>query len=198
MRTKRRYLYYVAIALVVAFTFGLYFYTFHGRISDDSYVWSNFGNYINGLLTPLLTIINIAVFIELTIAIYQLEEQRSEKALENEREVLLMQLRKQEIDTFIQQMNRLNNYSSREEHIESVQQIWYYLQDFEKTGLKYFKFEEGVFADQLVRRLSISILQYKSDLDENKEWDRELFNKIYDTKAQLVNALVDSALNHKN
>jgi len=109
-----------------------------------------------------------------------------------------MQLRKQEIDTFIQQMNRLNNYSSREEHIESVQQIWYYLQDFEKTGLKYFKFEEGVFANQLVRRLSISILQYKSDLDENKEWDRELFNKIYDTKAQLVNALVDSALNHKN
>ena len=198
MRTKRRYLYYVAIAFVVAFTFGLYFYTFHGRISDDSSVWSNFGNYINGLLTPLLTIINIAVFIELTIAIYQLEEQRSEKALENEREVLLMQLRKQEIDTFIQQMNRLNNYSSREEHIESVQQIWYYLQDFEKTGLKYFKFEEGVFADQLVRRLSISILQYKSDLDENKEWDRKLFNKIYDTKAQLVNALVDSALNHKN
>ena len=134
MRTKRRNLYYVAIASVVAFTFGLYFYTFHGRISDDSSVWSNFGNYINGLLTPLLTIINIAVFIELTIAIYQLEEQRSEKALENEREVLLMQLRKQEIDTFIQQMNRLNNYSSREEHIESVQQIWYYLQDFEKTG----------------------------------------------------------------
>ena len=56
MRTKRRYLYYVAIAFVVAFTFGLYFYTFHGRISDDSSVWSNFGNYINGLLTPLLTI----------------------------------------------------------------------------------------------------------------------------------------------
>ena len=197
MITKRKYIYYAAIALVVAFTFGIYFFTFHGSISDDSNVWSNFGNYINGLLTPLLTIINIAVFIELTIAISQLEEQRSEKALEKEQELLLMQLRKQEIDTFIQQMNRLNNYSSRKEHIESVQQIWYYLQDFEKTGLKYFKFDEGVFADHLIRRLSISILQYKSDLEENKEFDKELFNKIYDTKAQLVNTLVGSALSHK-
>lgn len=197
MITKRKYIYYAAIALVVAFTFGIYFFTFHGSISDDSNVWSNFGNYINGLLTPLLTIINIAVFIELTIAISQLEEQRSEKALEKEQELLLMQLRKQEIDTFIQQMNRLNNYSSRKEHIESVQQIWYYLQDFEKTGLKYFKFDEGVFADHLIRRLSISILQYKSDLEENKEFDKELFNKIYDTKAQLVNTLVGSALRHK-
>ncbi len=197
MITKRKYIYYAAIALVVALTFGIYFFTFHGSISDDSNVWSNFGNYINSLLTPLLTIINIAVFIELTIAISQLEEQRSEKALEKEQELLLMQLRKQEIDTFIQQMNRLNNYSSRKEHIESVQQIWYYLQDFEKTGLKYFKFDEGVFADHLIRRLSISILQYKSDLEENKEFDKELFNKIYDTKAQLVNTLVGSALSHK-
>jgi hypothetical protein len=197
MITKRKYIYYAAIALVVALTFGIYFFTFHGSISDDSNVWSNFGNYINGLLTPLLTIINIAVFIELTIAISQLEEQRSEKALEKEQELLLMQLRKQEIDTFIQQMNRLNNYSSRKEHIESVQQIWYYLQDFEKTGLKYFKFDEGVFADHLIRRLSISILQYKSDLEENKEFDKELFNKIYDTKAQLVNTLVGSALSYK-
>lgn len=197
MITKRKYIYYAAIALVVALTFGIYFFTFHGSISDDSNVWSNFGNYINGLLTPLLTIINIAVFIELTIAISQLEEQRSEKTLEKEQELLLMQLRKQEIDTFIQQMNRLNNYSSRKEHIESVQQIWYYLQDFEKTGLKYFKFDEGVFADHLIRRLSISILQYKSDLEENKEFDKELFNKIYDTKAQLVNTLVGSALSHK-
>ena len=197
MITKRKYIYYAAIALVVALTFGIYFFTFHGSISDDSNVWSNFGNQINGLLTPLLTIINIAVFIELTIAISQLEEQRSEKALEKEQELLLMQLRKQEIDTFIQQMNRLNNYSSRKEHIESVQQIWYYLQDFEKTGLKYFKFDEGVFADHLIRRLSISILQYKSDLEENKEFDKELFNKIYDTKAQLVNTLVGSALSHK-
>lgn len=197
MITKRKYIYYAAIALVVALTFGIYFFTFDGSISDDSYVWSNFGNYINGLLTPLLTIINIAVFIELTIAISQLEEQRSEKALEKEQELLLMQLRKQEIDTFIQQMNRLNNYSSRKEHIESVQQIWYYLQDFEKTGLKYFKFDEGVFADHLIRRLSISILQYKSDLEENKEFDKELFNKIYDTKAQLVNTLVGYALSHK-
>ena len=197
MITKRKYIYYAAIALVVALTFGIYFFTFHGSISDDSNVWSNFGNYINGLLTPLLTIINIAVFIELTIAISQLEEQRSEKALEKEQELLLMQLRKQEIDTFIQQMNRLNNYSSRKEHIESVQQIWYYLQDFEKTGLKYFKFDEGVLADHLIRRLSISILKYKSDLEENKEFDKELFNKIYDTKAQLVNTLVGSALSHK-
>lgn len=197
-RTKLKIiLLYSAIAIFIAFALGLYFHMFHGEFSDDSYIWANFGNYINGLLTPFLTIVNIIVFVKLTMAIDNMEEQRSAKALETERELLLMQLQKQEIDAFIQQMNRLNNYSSRKEHIESVQQIWYYLHDFEQTGLKFFKFEDGVLAKQSLRSLSISLMKYKLDLEENKEFDKELFNKIYDSKAELISYLVDSALSHK-
>ena len=74
---NKRYLYYAEIFLFMAIVFGIYFCMFHGDLSDDSYIWSNFGNYINGFLTPLLTIINIIVFIELTIAISNIEEHRS-------------------------------------------------------------------------------------------------------------------------
>jgi len=40
-----------------------YFILFHYGFSNDSSAWSNFGDYINGILTPILTAVNIYVFI---------------------------------------------------------------------------------------------------------------------------------------
>lgn len=196
---NKRYLYYAAIFLFVAIVFGIYFCMFHGDLSDDSYIWSNFGNYINGFLTPLLTIINIVVFIELTIAISNIEEHRSEKALENEKQLLLMQLKKQELDTFIRQMIKIDDYNTREEGIKAIRPVTYYLQAFEKTGLKYFDLKENhEHVAQLLRSFSFRLNQYVNMLEENKDFDEELFHKIYNTKEELMKILVDSTLNDNN
>ena len=56
------------------------------------------------------------------------------------------------------------------------------------------KIEEGVFADRQVKNLWLSLQKYKIDLEENKDFDVELFNEMYDSKAKLIRILVNSAL----
>lgn len=191
---NKRYLYYAAIFLFVALVFGIYFSMFNSNLSDDSYIWSNFGNYINGFLTPLLTIINIVVFIELTIAISNIEEQRSEKALKNERQLLLMQLRKQEIDTFVKQTNRILEGKTKEEKIESLQQVADYLTSFNETGFKWFNIEDNDNTKFKISHLAVCLRTLQYDLEGNLSSQKDIFTKIYDKKAEITNALVEATL----
>ena len=191
---NKRYLYYAAIFLFVALVFGIYFSMFNGNLSDDSYIWSNFGNYINGFLTPLLTIINIVVFIELTIAISNIEEQRSEKALKNERQLLLMQLRKQEIDTFVKQTDRILEGKTKEEKIESLQQVADYLTSFNETGFKWFNIEDNDNTKFKISHLAVCLRTLQYDLEGNLSSQKDIFTKIYDKKAEITNALVEATL----
>ena len=104
-----------------------YFIFFHYGFSNESNSWSNFGDYFNGVLSPILTAVNIYVFIRLTTTISNIESKRVQEAIaqeklhsareleqakelfdkelehdtirlereiENERKLLLMQLRK--------------------------------------------------------------------------------------------------------
>ena len=44
----------------------LYFFKFHGELSDASSDWSSFANYLSGIWMPLLTICNVWLFYKLT------------------------------------------------------------------------------------------------------------------------------------
>lgn len=183
---------YFAIIIFVAFALGLYFHMFHGELSDDSYIWANFGNYINGLLTPFLTIVNIIVFIRLTMAIDNMEEQRSAKAIETEKQLLLMQLRKQEIDTLVEQLYKIDNYDPLKNGIDSLRHVVVYLHAFKDTGLKYFELKNNAQAELLVNSLWLHLQQYMDMVKENKEYDDKLYYSIYDSRAELIKVLVES------
>lgn len=78
-------------ACLLAFLFSivlvlLYFRFFHYGFSNDSNSWSNFGDYFNGVLSPILTAVNIYVFIRLTSTISKIEDNRANRALEQEKE----------------------------------------------------------------------------------------------------------------
>lgn len=195
----------IAIASVIVLVVGFYFYHFNGSISQDSSLWSNFGNYINGVLMPVLTVINIYVFIKLTTEISKLEERRSENAMskENERieremqhekEMLLLQLRKQELDVFIKQMNKIFDNSSGSIRIELLQQVADYLKSFSETGLKWFNLENHEITKNEINSMWVKLNKYIYNIQDNKAFDEELFNKIYDTKAKLTNTLMEATL----
>ena len=183
---------YLAIIIFVAFALGLYFHMFHGELSDDSYIWANFGNYINGLLTPFLTIVNIIVFIKLTMAIDNMEEQRSAKAIETEKQLLLMQLRKQEIDTLVEHLYKIDNYDPLKNGIDSLRHVVVYLHAFKDTGLKYFELKNKAHVELLVNSLWLDIQQYMEMVKENKEYDAKLYYSIYDSRAELIKVLVEA------
>lgn len=195
----------IAIVSVVILVVGFYFYHFNGSISQDPDSWSNFGNYINGVLMPVLTAINIYVFIKLTTEVSKLEERRSENAIskenerieremQHEREMLLLQLRKQELDVFIRQMNRIFDNSSDSISIESLQQVADYLKSFGETGLKWFNLENYEITKNEINSMWVKLNRYIYNIQNNKAFDEELFNKIYDTKAKLTNILMEATL----
>ena len=195
----------VCIILVSLCVIAFYLYVFHDGLSEDSSVWSNFGDYINGVLTPILTAINIYVFIKMTIAISNLEERRTknalafedarlEKEMRHEKELLMMQLRKQEIDTFVNQTNRIYEYSSKEKRIEALQQVTDYLTSFAETGFKWFNIEDKNHTERRIGYLTVGLRTILFNLEENKETSEDIYNKIYDAKAEITNTLVEAAL----
>lgn len=192
---NKKYFYYAAILLFLAIALGIYFYMFHGDLSEDSYIWSNFGNYINGFLTPLLTIINIIVFIELTIAISKIEDHRSEKALENEKKLLLMQLRKQELDIFVKQTNRIYDGNTIEERVETLRQVSDYLSSFCETGLKWFNIDNNK-TKRNIDFLVVSLRTIQYDMDANIKSPKEVYEKVSELKDEITNTLVEAALNN--
>ncbi len=195
----------LCIVLTSIVILAFYFFMFNDGLSKDSNSWSNFGDYVNGVLTPILTAINIYVFIKMTIAISSLEERRTinaneieeirlEKEMQHEKEMLMMQLRKQEIDTFVKQMNRIFDYSSIENRKQSLQQVIDYLTSFCETGFKWFNIEDRSHTKHRIDYLIVSLRTVLFNLEDNRQSSEELFIKIYDAKSEITNTLVETAL----
>lgn len=88
----------VVISLFV-FTAGLYLCVFHFGLSMISTDWANFGSFFNGLLSPILTAINIFVFIGISYNLSTLDDKRTENMIAGQRSITLMEFRKREIDS---------------------------------------------------------------------------------------------------
>lgn len=44
----------IFLGLITVVVFGFYFFNFHGRLSDENEVWGTFGDYVGGILNPLI------------------------------------------------------------------------------------------------------------------------------------------------
>lgn len=110
--TRKKYVYYVTASVTLIIT-AIYFYHFHNGFSQSPADWSSFADYICGLLSPLLALLNIIVFIDLTKSIEQNrlaiekdkekeEEYRHKKSIEHQRQMQIFQLR-------IEEIHRLDN-----------------------------------------------------------------------------------------
>ena len=104
---KYRHVIYIIIGLLLIGTLFLYVWFYHNGISNNISDWSAFGNYFSGFMMPFLTIANIVVFIELTIAISDYEGKRSVKEMEQQKALLIMQFRRQSVESFYQHINPL-------------------------------------------------------------------------------------------
>lgn len=191
----------IAIIAVTICCLGFYFYMFNNGLSNDSNSWSNFGDYVNGVLTPIFTVINIYVFIKLTTAISRLEEKRyensmeiedkrREKEIEHEKELLLMQFRKQEIETFVKQINRIDNSPL---DIVTLKEVANYLKSFNDTGVKWFDIKKPEFTNRVgLMRVKMRLLIDK--LENDNTFDTDIYSIICDVKAEITNTLMEATL----
>ena len=87
----------IFLMLFITIFLSLYFSKFHNDLSSEANDWAAFGSYIGGVVTPVLTIINIGVFIWLTLVIKNSGEEQKKKELEHQKRLIITQMRKTEI-----------------------------------------------------------------------------------------------------
>ena len=78
----------------------LYCSVFRFGLSTQMSDWGNFGSYFSELIMPILTAINITVFVKMTKEISSIDERRSNNAIKAQKEITLMEFRKKEIESF--------------------------------------------------------------------------------------------------
>ena len=76
----------------------------------------------------------------------------------------MIQIRKQEIDVFVKQMNRIFNDTGRN-HIDTLNQVADYLLSFRETGLKWFEIGNSHSTSYEICSLSRSIKMYAYNID---------------------------------
>lgn len=137
----------VLLLVIIGIVLGLYWRVFHEGFSVDSSDWGNFGGYFNGVLTPILTIINIFVFVKISMKISTLDDKRAEKESQGQKDLMLMQFRKIEIDNFERMMDDALVPSSqfvvsKEVLARPIVLADMYLHTFLKSKLSLFKLSE--------------------------------------------------------
>ncbi|QFY43421.1 hypothetical protein F6R98_13005 [Candidatus Methylospira mobilis] len=72
--------------------FGIYFYAFHSPLNHESSAWGDFGDFIGGTLSPILTFVSIIALVH-TIELQRQQLQIARKELKNSKiEVRLTRL----------------------------------------------------------------------------------------------------------
>jgi hypothetical protein len=165
---------YLAIALCTTLVIGFYFGNFHGDFSCQAKDWSDFGTYINGLLMPLLAIINIVILVELTIAISRINENRSKAEVKAQKDLLLIQLKRQAIESFCQVMNQyFDNKYLKEDRGKVRSYASEYLKRFLDTDFNYFDFGKSDIVRRKVRSLQLAIDIVHTNIEMNQGLNEE-------------------------
>lgn len=178
---------YLAIALCTTLVIGFYFWNFHGDFSCQAKDWSDFGTYINGLLMPLLAIINIVILVELTIAISRINENRSKAEVKAQKDLLLIQLKRQAIESFCQVMNQyFDNKYLKEDRGKVRSYASEYLKRFLDTDFNYFDFGKSDIVRRKVRSLQLAIDIVHTNIEMNQGLNEEKYLHALSLKDEII------------
>jgi hypothetical protein len=82
-----------AVSILAVFSF--YFYTFHAPLNNDPSTWGDFGDFIGGTLSPILTFVSIIALVH-TIELQRQQLQIARKELKNSK--IELRLTRQELE----------------------------------------------------------------------------------------------------
>lgn len=171
-----------------------------------SSLWLEFSVFFNGVMMPILTAINIFVFVKLTNAISEKDTIRSEKEMFFQRQLMLMQFRKTEIDIFEKTMDdvfsfkSVSDYNGIKELINalsySVLNAMMYLDSFTNTKLSMFDLnKDSEIAVDIKNYISL-LEKYKNCLEDEKIPPKEEYSKMFMLKDSIIYSLQKITLNN--
>ena len=188
------------MAAIFVVVIGLYICNFHFGLSNSHSKWSEFGDYFNGLLSPILTAINIYVFIRLTRVIDENDDLRQSKAEAHEKAMLLMQYRKAELDIFTSTIQNAVVIKKDADVLSSSYPIMValtYLECFAKTKLQLFSLEENSQTAKQILSLHGEIKKLNFNFITNIRIDNSLLLNIMNLRKGIINSLQEITIESK-
>ena len=188
----------VIIVIAFAIVLALYLIVFRYGLSHSTTTWSEFGGYVSGILMPILTAINIFVFVKLTNAISEKDSNRSEKEMIFQKQLMLMQFRKKEIDELETKMDSIfsiNEVDTLKGMLSKVNNLIIYLGSFQTIKLSLF----GIKEDSKIKKNINDLIDLLSGI--NKKWSNnenvpeEYIQLFYKLKNSIVRSLQDITVN---
>lgn len=168
----------------------------------NSSSWIEFSVFFNGVLMPILTAINVFVFVKLTNIISKKDEIRSEKELSYQKQLLLMQFRKAEIEEFEKSFDNVFLFKNVAEYTDytsdvsfSVMNALVYLNSFQNTKLSLFNLNENSKVAIDINNYSLLLKEYHDSMKEKKFPTKEEFDKMFALKDSIIQSLQMITLN---
>ena len=210
--TSKKHVYILTLMVLVGVLI-VYFYQFHNGLSQSPSDWGNFADYICGLLTPLLALLNIIVFIDLTKSIEnnrlavekakdKEQELRQQRGIEHQKQMLVFQLRVEEVRRFDSVLENVFFSNADEYHGGmpcSLVKALSYIESFIRNKIDLFDFNSDDEKEKFIRKLMEGHYMLKSLMDnmlnlENKIKGSEL-KEFLDFKAYIIKGLYKLTLN---
>lgn len=164
------------VSLVIVSFLLFYRFQFHGSLSTEHSVWSDFGTIFNGILSPIFAAINICIFWYLTRIVDDNNNHRQEHAAAHEKAMILMQFRKAEIDRFddiISNALVLQKDNDLSKLIRPVVLAMAFIQSFLNTKLELFNLDENSETAQNLNALHSDLSEYFKKLSTKKDIPKE-------------------------
>lgn len=157
--------YIVLFIIIFAAAFAFYWSVFRYGLSTNSADWGSFGGYFSGLVLPILTAINIVVFVKMTKEISLIDGKRATTAINAQKEITLMQFRKKEIDTFENYIYNAmypapTSIKSKKAFAMPIGMASLYLGTFLESKLSLFSLSEDSETTIAIRELYEKIVKY--------------------------------------
>ena len=180
--------------MAASIVLGMYWMVFHEGFSYNSADWGNFGSYFNGLLMPILTFVNIFVFVGISMKLSSLDDIRAEKEAEGQKYLMLMQFRKKEIDNFERVLNEALVPSSqfvisKEALARPIVLADLYLHSFLKSKLSLFNLTDNCETTQFVSELKRKISNYHTKFVSDEELARDDIMELLELKSSIIRNL---------
>lgn len=168
----------------------------------NSSSWIEFSVFFNGVLMPILTALNVFVFVKLTNIISKKEEIRSEKELSYQKQLLLMQFRKAEIEALEKSFDNVFLFKNVAEYTDytsdvsfSVMNALVYLNSFLNTKLSLFNLNKNSKVAIDITNYSLLLKEYHDSLKEKKFPSKEEYDKMFALKDSIIQSLQMITLN---
>ena len=157
--------------------------------ANDS--WIEFSILINGIMTPILTIINVYVFVKLTTASSEIDKARLKKEIEYRERELVVEYRKKELEKFDKIMTETLVFGMKgRNNEEALYSMMLYVESFYMSKLQLFGLsKESHVASEVKNYCDDLVMTYdrvKSGGDINKNDILELIKR----KDSIVSSLL--------